>query len=95
MSNLLEKFILGPESRSELAFMSIGKIDDFIENRLKRPQRCHFHQFVMWISHVKSIGKVHSGTRIEVRASAHEHRQNRRFYVKLFKTASYVLFSPN
>ena len=86
--------MLGPESRSEPVFMSIGKIDDFIENRLKRNQRCHFHQFVMWISDVKSMEKVHAGTRIKVRASVHEPRQNRRFYRKLVKTASEVSFSP-
>ena len=44
MFNLWEKFMLGPESRSKPAFMSLGEIDDFIEKSLKRPQRCHFHQ---------------------------------------------------
>ena len=45
MLNLWKKFMLGPELRSELAFISLREIDDFIEKSLKRPQKCHFHQF--------------------------------------------------
>ena len=86
--------MLEPESRTEPAFMSLGKIDEFIENCLKQPQWCHFHQFEMPILNVKSMGKVHAGTRIEVRASVHEPRLNRRFYRKLVETASEVSFSP-
>ena len=39
MLNLWKKFMLGPESRSESVFMSLSKIDDFIEicqNGLRR-----------------------------------------------------------
>ena len=74
--------MLGQESRSEPAFMSLSKIDDFIKNSLKRPQRCHFHQFPLQVSHVEYMEKVHTVTKIEVRASFHKPQQNRRFYRK-------------
>ena len=74
--------------------MSIIQIDEFIKNCLKRRQRCHFHQFLVQISHLKYMETVRAATRIEVRASVHEPRQNRRFYRKLVKTASEVSFSP-